>query len=354
MIPWHVFPIIDIGGFGQKNRRETNLLGGIHKVDNVVGVLEMKPTAAPAWLVRVKDPPSGKWMKCFLSSWWEEEMQPEWDNCWCHEMAKFGQDDPVPEPLLQFRGGGQLLLDALLHPLLRLLSAHILEIVCSQPLNWIESPEDDKGIHNQHFASCPNPSRPPTSAWSVKNETWSAFLMLNLFSILHDKINKNTFVVGQQPPTFRHPHCQGSPQTSSLTLEVWCLHFLIESSLLTCVLVSNLFHQYSGQKFSIWNAKWFLLRLIRLFSNTCITFDEKSIHHTHTIKDAWKAHLYLWFFETICLCDCVTAVWNFPLLNAATQLLVKAVAWFGSLAPIPNVTLHVNRLLIYMFNKILW
>ena len=62
-------------------------------------------------------------------------MQPEWDNCWCHEMAKFGQDDPVPEPLLQFRGGGQLLLDALLHPLLRLLSAHILEIVCSQPLN---------------------------------------------------------------------------------------------------------------------------------------------------------------------------------------------------------------------------
>ena len=48
MIPWHVFPIIDIGGLRQKNRRETNLLGGIHKVDNVVGVLEMKPTAAPA------------------------------------------------------------------------------------------------------------------------------------------------------------------------------------------------------------------------------------------------------------------------------------------------------------------
>ena len=118
-------------------------------------------------------------------------------------------------------------------------------------------------------------------------------LDVELIFILHDKINKNTFVVGQQPPTFRHPHCQGSPQTSSLTLEVWCLHFLIESSLLTCVLVSNLFHQYSGQKFSIWNAKWFLLRLIRLFSNTCITFDEKSIHHTHTIKDAWKAHLYL-------------------------------------------------------------
>ena len=48
MIPWHVFPIIDIGGLRQKNRRETNLVGGIHKVDNVVGVLEMKPTAAPA------------------------------------------------------------------------------------------------------------------------------------------------------------------------------------------------------------------------------------------------------------------------------------------------------------------
>ena len=58
MIPWHVFPIIDIGGLRQKNRRETNLLGGIHKVDNVVGVLEVEATTPPTRLVSVKYFPS--------------------------------------------------------------------------------------------------------------------------------------------------------------------------------------------------------------------------------------------------------------------------------------------------------
>ena len=56
-LPWHVFPVINISSLRKEDGGQSNLLGSVHEVDNVVGVLEVKSTPAPPRLVRVKYSP---------------------------------------------------------------------------------------------------------------------------------------------------------------------------------------------------------------------------------------------------------------------------------------------------------
>ena len=55
--PWHVFPVINICSLRKEDGGQSNLLGSVHEVDNIVGVLEVKSTPAPPRLVRVKYSP---------------------------------------------------------------------------------------------------------------------------------------------------------------------------------------------------------------------------------------------------------------------------------------------------------
>ena len=166
--PWHVFAVVNISRLRKEDRRQANFFGGVHEVDNVVGVLEVESTAAPPRLVRVENSPLKEYIgespKC------QAELKPEWNNSWCHEVSHLGQDHPVPEPLLQLGGGGQLLLDALLHPLLGLLRKSFKLI--QMP---IEAPGDGRDTHSQYFVSCPNPYRPLISTWKIAMK-FSAFL----------------------------------------------------------------------------------------------------------------------------------------------------------------------------------
>ena len=52
--PWHILTIVDISGLRQKYGRQTDMLGSVHKVNDVVRVLEVEATTPPARLVSVK------------------------------------------------------------------------------------------------------------------------------------------------------------------------------------------------------------------------------------------------------------------------------------------------------------
>ena len=158
------------------------------------------------------------------------KVKPDRNDCRCHEMRKFSQEDSVPEPLLQLCGGWQLLHDALLHPLFRFLR----EVLSYLWICWwlfstyhagffftytyihrqlseqqIGIPGGDRGTHSQRSASYPSPYQPPISTWSSAKDQFQWEKMMF------------TFVFGPRLPTPPHSYCLDWPQTwswSCLTL----------------------------------------------------------------------------------------------------------------------------------------
>ncbi len=98
----HVLAVVDVGGLGEEDARQADVLHGGEPVVDVVGVAEVEAVQLVLGLVLVVDALEGHLLGA-------------------EEVGQLGQVHAVAQVLLALAGAGQLLADARLDPLLGLL-----------------------------------------------------------------------------------------------------------------------------------------------------------------------------------------------------------------------------------------